>query len=685
VEINEDIISLLDQHHAAGSIRALDVHFGKFLYEFNQEPLACLIGCLLSFQLSRGSVCLDLNLVNPVSLFNLGHENSQCLIRSTGVPFDMWMEHLICLSCVSDGVTPTPLVLQSSYIYLRRYWGFERIVASRLKENSDMDINITLLKSGMSRLFARNHIKLFNYINSDNSFSISVEKYKNYIIDQLGVTKPSNIDWEKVHEIACLGSIAQFSEKLDILIPDIECLNWQKIAAAVSITKRISVISGGPGTGKTTTVAKLLVLLIEQGLATGISLRIQLAAPTGKASARLSDSVINAIDNIDCTQEVIDIIPSDCSTIHRLLGVTRKHYKFKHDRNNQLHLDVLIVDEASMIDLGLMARLLDALPPYARLILLGDHEQLPSVEAGNLLSDLCHFTRQGYSSPKVLQLNEITGFNLESTNDSIKSLWGDGVCILKKSYRFHEDSGIGKIAGAVNEGETLFFNSMLLTTYSDLDFYEQTNEDWDRFLSMVCKGYFQYLNRIKEHDSPINIIEAFNEFRVLCAVRHGYYGTTNINQAIQNGLINKGLLNVSDVWYLGRPVLITRNDYGLGLFNGDVGITLLDKNGKFRVCFGSLEDDLRYLLPSQLPDHETVFAMTIHKSQGSEFDHAAMVLPNTMNPVLTRELIYTGITRSRRQLSIMADMFIIKKSIEHRLHRHSGLYERIAGGFSIYE
>ena len=479
-----------------------------------------------------------------------------------------------------------PLILDGrSRLYLYRYWEYQEKLANLIRKwvvQDAKDIDFKLLEEGLERLFPANQ-----------------------------------------------------TEETD----------WQKVAAFTALTQRFCVISGGPGTGKTTTVAKILALLLEQNS----QQKIALAAPTGKAAARLQESILrekmkSVFDGIR------DAIPEEASTLHRLLGSIPDSPYFRHNAKNRLSADIVVVDEASMVDMALMSKLVQAIAPDARLILLGDKDQLASVEAGAALGDICESECRG-----IVQLRE--------------------------SYRFRGDSGIGAVSLAVNLGNADHaLSCMKDETHGDIRWKElPRRDDLVRGIrDTVIQGFKDYLQAI--HD-PLKIFQQFEQFRILCALRKGPYGAVAVNKAAERILMGKNLIKPDKTWYEGRPVMITRNDYHLRLFNGDVGITLPDPeagNG-LRVFFPDADGLPRKVHPLRLPEHETVYAMTVHKSQGSEFDNVLLLLPDRDSPVLTRELIYTGVTRAIHHVEIWGTESIFREAVSRRIQRTSGLRDALRG------
>lgn len=466
---------------------------------------------------------------------------------------------------------------------------------------------------------------------------------------------------------------AQLRQVLDTLFTSDDATDWQKVAAAVALTRRISVISGGPGTGKTTTVAKLLAALIQ--LSGEQKCRIRLAAPTGKAAARLTESLGGALQKLPLTGEQLALLPNEASTLHRLLGAQPGSQRLRYHAGNPLHLDVLVVDEASMIDLTMMSRLIDALPPHARVIFLGDRDQLASVEAGAVLGDICTYASMGYTAERAEELARLTGCSLAAEQHSVAGALRDSLCLLQKSYRFGSDSGIGQLASAVNRGDRHTTCAVFDGTFTDIEKKSlQSGEEYQAMLDDALLGYQHFLTGVQQQRPPEQVIAAFGEYQLLCALREGPFGVSGLNDRLEQLLAQKRKINrtLHSRWYEGRPVMISRNDSALGLFNGDIGIAL-DRGQGLRVWFQMPDGSVKSFQPSRLPEHETAWAMTVHKSQGSEFNHAALILPTQLSPVVTRELIYTAITRARQRLSLYTDERVLMQAIATRTERRSGL------------
>ncbi len=622
---NQPTKEQLKRLKAARILRPLDFHFAQLLYQFHPQPLTALAGALVSFETGLGNSCLSLDRFTgrKNTLFNLPRNLHNDLLESVGLFPQHWLTALQQTPVVSNGTTCTPLVADHGRLYLHRYWVCEMSVV-------------------------------------------------NWLIRQCHIN--TAIDKQQCENI------------LTRLFPEAEPneINWQKVSVALAASSAFSVISGGPGTGKTTTVTRLMALLTELSAEKGNALVIEMVAPTGKAAARLSDSVRQACEKLNCALSVKQAIPQKASTLHRLLGARLGKTTYKYNKKNPLHLDVLIVDEASMIDLSLMTSLLEALPATTKLVLLGDKDQLSPVETGNVFSDLCQFASRPYTSTKLAQLQQLTGDTSLQTlpcktaagDDTDKIRPENHICLLKKSYRFKADSGIARLAQIINTGDVTALNQLTQQQiFTDITLHEQ-DDIQQSLLSLTVTGYTPYLQAIKQQKSVAEIHQRFNEFQLLCALHNGEFGVQKINSSVFYMLVQKKLLPpTQSLWYPGRPVMITCNDYALSLYNGDIGITLYDQENKLRVAFIMPDGSISWIIPGRLPPHETVFAMTVHKSQGSEFEHTVLVLPDKYMPLLTRELLYTGITRARKKLDVFGCPDLIKRIIKNNIKRSSGIIE----------
>lgn len=468
-------------------------------------------------------------------------------------------------------------------------------------------------------------------------------------------------------DISCLRA------GLERLFPGAERPDWQCLAAAAGVLRRFTVISGGPGTGKTTTVVRLLALLLEQ--AAGRPLRIALAAPTGKAAARIQEAIRNEKRDLPAPAAVREAIPDEAATLHRLLGWRPGGGGFRHTRENPLDADVLVVDEASMVDLALMAHLVAALPRTARLVLLGDRDQLASVDAGAVLGDICGEATR-CSAAFGQRLAAATGQDPGGAGDG--PAIQDAIVLLRKSYRFGAGSGIGRLAGLVNRGEAAAaFDLLAAGGCPDLTWRTvATRRDLTAALESVTA---EVLPAVTTGESPEAVLASLGRIRLLCAHRSGPFGVEAVNGLVEARLRAEGRIGPEVPWYRGRPVLVTRNDYHLRLFNGDLGVALPDPEdeGRLRVFFPTSGSGPRRIAPARLPAHETAYAMTVHRSQGTEADRVILILPAEPSPVLTRELIYTAITRARKRVEMWGSGPALEAAVARRVSRTSGLRDAL--------
>ena len=477
-----------------------------------------------------------------------------------------------------DTTTTLPLAIEQDRLYLHRYWLYESRLAQQLSK-------ITQLKVS---------------------------------------NKPK--------------TTADFSTLLDKYFGNSETIDWQLAAATMAINQAFCMITGGPGTGKTTTVVKILALLQELS---DQPLLIALAAPTGKAAMRLQESIGFNKAAIPCIAAIKSAIPESVTTLHRLLGAKPPSPYFRHNAKQPLVYDLVVVDEASMVDLALMSKLVDALKPGARLILLGDKDQLASVESGAVLADLTTALPQ-----QTLE--------------------------LQKSHRFDED--IKNLATAINQQQDLEAWRLLQTGNKNIALLETDLIDY------ISKQQIDYLRLITARAEFSDIYKAFNRFQALCATRLGKNSVSDINHAVEILLSNKKLIHLSGLWYCGRPIMITQNNAALQLYNGDIGICLRDKEqeDQLRVFFQRADGSIKKYLPARIPHCETVFAMTIHKSQGSEFEEVLIILPETISPVLTKELLYTAITRAKKTIKLVTNEAVFSSTVRQRVQRVTGLINRFS-------
>ncbi len=555
-------------------------------------------------------------------------EGSDCLylpeikeIRKESFPFDLGKYDMSGLEksdlvASGDTILDKPFVLDKDRLYLQRYFRYEVGLINKIKE---------LVLLGNEKLSER------------------------------------------------ISQLLALKDHLEKLFPsNSEDVNWQKVAACFALLNGFTIITGGPGTGKTTTVSRILELLLLQHP----HAKIALAAPTGKAAARMTESLRNVAGSL--SENVQDKFASlKPSTIHRLLGTIKNSIYFKHNAGNPLPYDIVIVDECSMIDIALFAKLLDAVGVGTRLILLGDKDQLSSVEVGSLFGDFCKTVTQlnNFSSQKLETVNTILDYNIPSDNLQNDFL-RDNIIELKESRRFDKNKGIGKLADAVIQNKQEDLQTLMADgSHDQLAFdHDYSASVWKEF----AKDYIEY---IEESDIK-KALYLFDKQRILCAVREGEHGTYSMNQKIEDYLDSLHKLQRKDTYYENRPIMVLENNYELGLYNGDIGLLRKDEDGIIKAWFldnDNKESGLKSVLPGLMTKMETVFAMTIHKSQGSEFNKVMVILPdyNRYEHLLTREILYTAITRAKDFVCVVASMQTILESVQHQVQRSSGVSVRL--------
>ncbi len=424
-------------------------------------------------------------------------------------------------------------------------------------------------------------------------------------------------------------------------------------AARIALRHRFAVISGGPGTGKTTTVLKILLLLAEDHPAPGP--RVLLAAPTGKAAARMQTGIEEGLNNAGLKTPPNLQLPESASTLHRLLGARPDSVHFRHHAGNPLSADIIVIDEASMIDLPLMAKLMDALPSTCRVLLLGDKDQLASVETGYVLGGIIEASRNR------------------------QSRLSDCVATLTRNYRFGNESGLFQICAAVRQGDRAAVSGLLRETPPGLTWLTlpPPAELKEALRPLVLNGWSAFL----AETDPAKALAAMARFQILTPLRHGWHGRDGLNRLTEEILREEGLIQGDDSPWPHQPLLVTENHHGLKLYNGDTGILLPTSPGAptLMAWFPDGRGGTRMISPLRLPSVETAFAITVHKSQGSEYDSVLLVLPDASGRVLSRELLYTGLSRARSGATLWAAEEVVLDAVTHGTERASGLADKLIG------
>jgi exodeoxyribonuclease V alpha subunit len=605
----------------AGVLSAFDAELASALGELGGEadPDVLLGVAFAGAAVQAGHTCADLRRLAArpwLDAEGLELEN----VRAPAA--EAWIEALRKSALVDAGArdpeSPRPLVLDGrGRLYLRRYFDYERELAESLLARSEhvaFAIDGPRLRAGLDRLFP---------------------------------PEPKN--------------------------------RLQRVASLVGVLQKLSVISGGPGTGKTFTVAKILVLIQEQAMrAGGEPLKILLLAPTGKAAQRLGDAIRENLAKIACEPAVRDAIPATASTIHRALGFRPlRPTHFRHDARDPLPEDVVVVDEASMVDLALMAKLVRAVRPEARLLLLGDKDQLASVEAGAILGDLYAAGSGDFSEGFASEVQRLTGDVLPVSPESGASRLRDGMVELLHPHRFSDDGGIAELARAVNAGASDRVLEVLARGGSVALCSVADREELGSVLAPLLAARLGGLSEL----SPLERLARLDGFRILAAHRRGHFGVETLNEWAENTLAPRAGRATRSHFYDGLPLLVTANDYQVELFNGDIGVLAPSDaskpDGPLAAWFRGGPAGLRQLSPACLPRHETAFALSVHKSQGSEFDEVAFVLPERPSPLLTRELIYTAVTRAKKRVTLFGSEAVLRAAVAASVERASGLRERL--------
>ncbi len=599
-----------------------------------------------------------------------------------------------------------PMILdEDALLYLNRYWHYERGVADAIKMRAAVECPPPGDHGVLHKLFPENGKQ-----SVPKSIPIPGSIPTKNIPPEIAA--PENIpgiEWEKINT----GAVEQKSS-----MPD-----WQKIACLAAFQSNFTVISGGPGTGKTTTVSKLLALLLSESP----DLKIHLVAPTGKAADRLVKSIQSTKKYLNIPNELKNKIPDSAQTIHRYLNYLPQTGNFRYNAANRQTSDVLVVDEASMVSLPLFAHLFDALKPSAKIILLGDKDQLSSVENGSVFGDISAELFMNRFSHDFIDKNRpffpenfkhlLTCQNKDvpksvpekaKTDKDKADTLINRVIKLEHSYRFGPDSGIGYLSFLINTISTIkpfreigeimaFLRRRQLSAsairkitlagqpvpsdriFTDIVWHDlKTAEQLSSLLQLeAVEKYAAYRDAVSRFQhgraAPFEVLDAFDRFRVLCAVNCGPYGVKNLNALMETLLFGRK----QSLFYSGRPIMVLSNDYTQQLFNGDTGVILTGQDGHTRAFFRGESGEVRTFAPAYLPGHATAFAMTVHKSQGSEFNEVLMIMPGRDNRILTREIVYTGITRARKRIAIAGTEQIFKKAMGRRMERTSGLQKKL--------
>ncbi|ADV33668.1 exodeoxyribonuclease V, alpha subunit [Candidatus Blochmanniella vafra str. BVAF] len=622
----------------------LDLQFAKILITsvFNskthhinnitniEKTVLLLASTYLSAYVRLGHTCLPIHILTSDKLHQhyyppLLLSNFKILQEIKKLSIDDWQEILLSLSAVGNGSYTSPLVLDNNHLYLYRIWQDECTIA-----------------------------KFFN--SSYNHFNRYPSTKIIHIIQQL---------------------FPETSSKQ---------VNWHKIATILSFIHSRVLISGGPGTGKTSTIAKIITALLLYDH----NLRIKMIAPTGKSASILTYSCNNKLNNFNQLNGFFKYkLELKATTVHSVIEHFFIQQKTLTNYSNTLDIDYLIIDESSMLSVSMLSQLIKILPIHVTVIFSGDHHQLYSIEPGSIFRDVCQFSNFQYSIKRQKELIQLTQYpdnifsnaNLNSAKNCFYNNISDGICILNQNYRFNKNSGIGQLSSAINLGDYTRTLSILNSKkYTDLSYIHLKNEkDYITMIKRCSNKYYHYLKNLQyKKIFSINTLKIFDQYRILCAFKHGIFGVIKLNYFIEQTLTQCGLitLNKSNN-YIGRPIIILHNEPSLELCNGDTGILLPDAQNHLSAYFLLPNNEIKIIKINQLPAHETCFAMTIHKAQGSSFLNTDIILPNEHSTILTRELLYTAVTRAQLKLTLYATDNVLIRTVSAATQRYSGLFNRI--------
>lgn len=609
----------------AGVLNALDLGFSSFLKQKGERSdHVQLAAALLSAASRMGHSAIDLSRISRDAHALFGRPG-QPEVNLRGYQPDMadFMNSAVVAKVTPNNDTPPslPLVLDGARLYFNRFFSYECRIAARLKRLASQQ-------------------------------------------NALGE-----------------AARARCREQLNRLFSSGESAFYQKLAGVAALHQKLTIITGGPGTGKTYTVLRLLAMLLEQ--TDRRDLRIAIAAPTGKAANRVRESVVKGLAGLDISPALKQRIPLETQTLHRLLGVRYRSASFRHNKEHPLPYDIVIVDEASMIDISLVAKLLDALPESARLILLGDKYQLASVEAGAVFADICDADQLNELSADFATSCRRVGLDAGAgkIRDQARAPLQDSIVELTHSHRFRADSGIGRLAAAINSGDADAVIALLEEAPEGLSWLPARPRTYLRtWLPKLRQQYEGYTDMAR---NPAEKATLMSNFQLLSAHRRGKDGVEGLNEQIERLLgIRKP---AGSPWYAGRPVIMTRNDYQQGLFNGDLGITQHKKSTAPQELWVGIpafdkeqqQEVIRLRRPAQLQQMETCWALSVHKSQGSEYENVLLALPGNDSPVLTRELLYTAVTRAKQHICIAGSEALIRTAVSRKTKRFSGLPPRL--------
>ncbi|WP_367682804.1 exodeoxyribonuclease V subunit alpha [Buchnera aphidicola] len=586
-------------------IHSIDLYFSQFISKKNY--IIMLVAACVSFESNNGHIFLPIEYFKKNNFFSINNKKiiKKILLILNNKKIN-WLLELKNHSSIGNGNIITPLVLDKEKIYLYKIWKAEK--------------------------------NIFKYLNKKTYFS----------------------------EI----EIIKASQALKNLFPNKEEYYPQKIAIALTLINDIVFILGGPGTGKTTIIIKILLILIQYKKK---NIKIQLSAPTGKATSRLIEILNNNqifyMNDVDLEKNNIFIL--NPITLHQLLGISKTSNKIFFNKNNPLNIDILIIDEVSMIDILMMDNIFSSVKKNTKIIFIGDYNQLSPIGIGSILKNIYNYSYFGYSSKTISILEKIiqcSNLNIK-INKNNNILISDKIYILRKNYRFKKTSGIYILSNEIFKNNQKILNKLFNNLIDNVFFYEINNTI--QYINMINKIIFyneEYWNSIEKKDDIKKIIKIFQKNQILCVIKNGLFGINNINNILEQFMHTKNIIKKyfyikKQIWYIGKPIIITKNNKYLNLSNGDIGITNLNNNKKLQVCFLKNNNKVKCIPIELLENYNTAWCITVHKSQGSEFNHTILILPNKNLEILNQETLYTAITRSKKKITIFSNKKILIASI----------------------
>ncbi|MDX2471234.1 MAG: exodeoxyribonuclease V subunit alpha [SAR324 cluster bacterium] len=623
-----------------GYLDSMDYCFGSYLTQISgkADEFVELAVALTHRATMKGHVCLSLNNLTTIEI----EEGSQSL-QIEFPKLEQLLDHLIKSSLIGKGLS-----LASN--------GLDQNLASPTKPSTPLVLD------------EKNRLYLARYYDYQQRLVAEIKKRENFeVIDPA---------WVKVQ----VG--LYFDKKGDVKGIKVEEVDEQRLAAINGLFHRVSLIAGGPGTGKTTTVAKVLTLAYSWYLSCGnITPRFLLLAPTGKAASRLMDALQEKLEELHLPPQLKGLLELETSTIHRALKFNPKEpTEFHHSKFNPLSTDLVLVDEASMIDLPLLTKLFEAVPESAKILLLGDPNQLASVEAGAVFGDLVNQDHRPSMSNKQREMYQ--NFmepiaNLPSSSSSTQTGFNDQITTLSKSYRFAQGQDIALLAKAIKQKNSReAFN--ILASSEDIQLVTPKKEYNLELMEHCLKGYQPFLKAKTQQEA----LTALGNFTLLTAHRQGFYGANWANEALTQYFNLKNKIDSHKNWYHLRPIMVTANNHEQELYNGDTGVIFRNSNLEhlpLEANFTGKSLSIKALNPALLPAHESTWAMTIHKSQGSEFNEVAILLPQKQSQALSVELIYTALTRAKKKVVIFSSKEVLTAAIEKSIVRDSGISDALWG------